>query len=169
MVDHYNTLHLLLCSAGLALFGLACMQDWAIRLVPNRIPIAIAAIGLVLRAAEGTLLTGLLAAATVFSLAVLCWRQGWIGGADVKLFTAGTILVTPGSAAGFILVSCLAGGVLAVAYAAVSCLVPAPSPNRPTGRLRRYLRLEQRRLRRRGPLPYATAIAAGAAFILAQG
>ena len=153
MVDHYNTLHLLLCSAGLALFGLACMQDWAIRLVPNRIPIAIAAIGLVLRAAEGTLLTGLLAAATVFSLAVLCWRQGWIGGADVKLFTAGTILVTPGSAAGFILV----------------CLVPAPSPNRPTGRLRRYLRLEQRRLRRRGPLPYATAIAAGAAFILAQG
>ena len=169
MVQHVNTLHLLLYSAGLALFGLACMQDWAIRLVPNRVPVAIAAAGLILRAAEGTLLTGLLAAATVFGLAVLCWRQGWIGGADVKLFTAGTILVSPGAAASFVLASCLAGGVLAVAYAALSCVVSPPSPNRPASRLRRYLRIEQRRLRRRGPLPYATAIAAGAAFILLRG
>ena len=169
MVQQFNTWHLLLCSAGLALFGLACMQDWAFRIVPNRVPAAIAATGMVLRVAEGSLLRGLLAATAVFCLAVLCWRRGWIGGADVKLFTAGTILVSPGSAAGFVLASCLAGGFLAVAYAAVSCLTPPPSATRPVSRLRRYLRLEQRRLRRRGPLPYATAIAAGAAFILLRG
>ena len=169
MVQHLDTLHLLLCSVGLALFGVACLQDWATRLVPNRVPFSIAAAGLILRATEGTLLFGLLAATAVFCVAVLCWRQSWIGGADVKLFTAGTILVSPGFAVGFVLASCLAGGILALAYAALSCVVPAPSPARPASRLRRYLRLEQRRLRRRGPLPYATAIAAGAAFVLLRG
>ena len=158
--------HLLLLSAGLALFGLACLQDWALRLVPNRVPAAIAAVGLTLRVADGTALVALPVAIAVFTAAVLCWRRGWMGGADVKLLGAGALLVPPGGVAGFVLATCIAGGVLALAYAALSCIVPPPSPIRPLTYLRRYLRLEQRRLRRRGPLPYATAIAAGAAFIL---
>ena len=160
---------MVLVAAGLVLFGLACLQDWALRLIPNRVPAAIALAGLSARVFDGTLLGGVIASATIFLAAAILWRRGWLGGADVKLFAAGALLVRPGSAIGFVLASCLAGGGLAIAYAALSCIVPPPAANRPTGRLRRYFRLEQRRLRRRGPLPYATAIAAGAAFIVLRG
>ena len=160
---------MVLVVAGLTLFGLACLQDWALRLVPNRVPAAIALAGLAARFLDGTLFGGIIASATIFLAAAALWRRGWLGGADVKLFAAGALLVPPASAIGFVLASCVAGGGLALAYLALSCVVPAPAAKRPIGRLRRYLRLEQRRLRRRGPLPYATAIAAGAAFIVLRG
>ena len=156
---------LLLLSSGLALFAVASLQDMAMRLVMNRIPLAIAAAGLALRGLDGTALLGLLAAGTVFFVAACCWQRGWLGGADVKLFGAGALLVPPHLVAAFVLVSCLAGGVLALAYAGLGLIAPAPSALRPLTRARRYWRVELRRLRRRGPLPYATAIAAGAAFI----
>ena len=164
-----NPSQLLLQSVGLALFGVACLQDWALRLVPNRVPLAIAAVGLCLQATDGTLLPALIAAVVVFFAAAFCWRRSWLGGADVKLFGAGALLVPPHAAIGFVLATCVAGGLLALVYALASRLVPAPSRVRPLTRLHRYLRLEQRRLRRRGPLPYATAIAAGAAFISLRG
>ena len=161
--------HYALLAAGLALFALACLQDCAMRLVPNRVPAAIAAIGLALRLGDGTAPPGVLLALAVFGGAFLCWRRGWLGGADVKLLGAGALLVPPGAVATFVLATCLAGGVLALCYAGLSRIAPPPSPIRPATHLRRYLRLEQRRLRRRGPLPYATAIAAGAAFVLLGG
>lgn len=169
MADPTTLTHLVLLSAGVALFVLACLQDWAMRLVPNRVPAAIAAIGLVCRIVDGTVLVGLLAAFIVFFIAALCWRRGWLGGADVKLLGAGALLVSPGAVFGFVLATCLAGGVLAAFYGVLSYFVPPPAPVRPLSYLRRYWRLEQRRLQRRGPLPYATAIAAGATFVLLGG
>ena len=158
---------LALLSAGLGLFGAACLQDWAVRLVSNRIPAAIALAGLGLRMLDGSAVAGLLAAFAVFAMAAFCWRQGWLGGADVKLFGAGALLVPPQGVAGFVLLTCVAGGILALGYAALGRLVPPPAAGaRPRNRLRRYVRLEQLRLRRRGPLPYATAITAGAICIL---
>ena len=165
MASLLATSQTLLLSFGLALFGVACLQDLAMRLVMNRIPLAIAVAGLALRALDDTVLPGLLAAGIVFFVSASCWRRGWLGGADVKLFGAGALLVPPHLAAAFVLVSCLAGGILALAYAGLGLVAPAPSAFRPLTRARRYLRVELRRLRRRGPLPYATAIAAGAAFI----
>ena len=159
----------MMLSAGLALFGLACLQDCAMRLVPNSVPAAIAVTGLALRLGDGTALAGVLMAAAVFGGAFFCWRRGWLGGADVKLLGAGALLVPPGAVTTFVLATCLAGGLLALGYAALSHIAPPPSPVRPATHLRRYMRLEQRRLRRRGPLPYATAIAAGATFVLLGG
>ena len=169
MAEPLHTIHLVLLLSGLALFGLACLQDWAMRLVPNRVPAAIAVVGLALRCLDGSLLFGLGAAFIVSFIAMVCWRRGWLGGADVKLFGAGALLVPPGAASGFVLASCLAGGVLAILYAGLARIIPPPAPTRPLSQLRRYLRVEQRRLQRRGPLPYATAIAAGATFILLGG
>ncbi len=169
MADLTSALHLFLPAAGLALFVLACLQDWAIRLVPNRVPASIAAIGLGCRVIDGTVLMGLLAGFIVFFIAALLWRRGWLGGADVKLFGAGALLVPPSAALGFVLATCLAGGLLAIVYCVLSFVVPPPAPVRPLTHLRRYWRLEQRRLQRRGPLPYATAIAAGATFVLLGG
>ena len=164
-----SQVQLLLQSSGLALFGIACLQDWAMRLVPNRVPLGIFSVGLGLRLADGTLLQGLAASALVLLLTALCWRRGWLGGADVKLFAAGAMLVAPSSTPTFILASCVAGGVLALAYIGMSFVAPAPSPGRPLTRMRRYARLELRRLHRRGPLPYATAISVGVAFVLLGG
>ena len=110
MTEPLSQTQLLLQSAGLALFGVACLQDWALRLVPNRVPLAIAGVGLGLRLADGTALAGLAAGGLVFLLAAFCWRRGWLGGADVKLFAAGATLVAPGSAPAFVLASCIAGG-----------------------------------------------------------
>ena len=169
MADSMTTLRLLFLSAGLAVFGIACLQDWAMRLIPNRVPLLIAGLGTGLRLMDGTLLGGSLAAAAVFVVAGLCWRRGWLGGADVKLFGAGALLVPPQAALGFVLASCLAGGVLAILYIGLARIVPPPAPFRPMSQLRRYVRVEQRRLQRRGPLPYATAIAAGATFVLLGG
>ena len=169
MMHSSHPIELSILSIGLALFAVACLQDWALRLVSNRIPIAIAASGITVRCLESSLTGGLLAAGTVFVAAALLWRRGWLGGADVKLFAAGALLVPPGYAPDFVLASCVAGGALGLAYAGLSYAVPAPAATRPSSRIRRYVRLEQRRLRRRGPLPYAMAIAAGASFILLRG
>jgi hypothetical protein len=45
-------------------------------------------------------------------------------------------------------------------------MAPRPPAARPSGLVRRALRCELRRLRRRGPLPYAAAIAAGGVFAI---
>ncbi len=156
--------------AGVALFAVAALQDLAFRLVPNRVPLAIAGLGLACRCATGSLLVGCVSFAVVFSVAAACWRRGWLGGADVKLFGAGALLAPSGAAAGFVLCTCLAGGVLAIGYWLAGRVVPAACPPaRPTGPLRRLARVEARRIRRGGPLPYAVALLAGASAMLAGG
>src|ERR1700710_121332 len=97
----HPTLSVTLELIAVALFALAALQDMAFRLVPNRVPLAIAVLGGILRAIEGDLAAGLLAAVVVFAVAAFCWRRGWLGGADVKLFGAGALLVPPSAAFGF--------------------------------------------------------------------
>lgn len=84
----------------------------------------------------------------------------------MKLFGAGALLVPPGAAFAFVLSACLAGGVLAILYWLAGRLVAPPSTVRPSSVLGRLVRVERRRLRRGGPLPYAVAITAGACFTL---
>ncbi len=169
MITFLTVIHVGFTVCGLELFALACLQDWALRLVSNRVPAGITIVAIFLRLADGTLVLAIPAAVSVLIAAVCLWKQGWLGGADVKLFAAGALLVPPAAVTSFILVSCIAGGLLAVLYACIGYIVRPPSSQRPTNRLRRYLRLEQRRLVRRGPLPYATAISIGAYFVLLGG
>jgi prepilin peptidase CpaA len=106
--------------------------------------------------------------ATVFAICLCCWLRGWIGGADVKLLGAAAIIVAPANAGTFPLAVTLSGGILALAYLAGRSILPPPAPRRPRGMFARILRVEAWRIRRRGPLPYACAIAAGTCFVLAQ-
>lgn len=154
---------------GAGCFGVAALQDMALRVVPNGVPLAIAAVGAALRVMDGSLPAGLVAAVAVFAAAAACWRRGWLGGADVKLFGAGALLAPPGAVLGFVLSACLAGGVLAALYWLVGRLVAPPSSVCPSNVFARLVRVERRRLRRGGPLPYALAITAGACFTLWQG
>ncbi|MDE2582968.1 MAG: prepilin peptidase [Rhodospirillales bacterium] len=159
----------LIGSAALLLV-LASLRDLATRMVPNGIPLALTAVGILLSALEGRLVWALLAGLIVFSFAFLCWRMRWIGGADVKMLGAGAVLVPPTAAASFVLATGVAGGVLAVIYLLARHFVAAPPPAGTAARrgnvLVRAWRAERWRIHRGCPLPYACAIACGALMML---
>ncbi len=154
----------LLCLIGALLLVFAAVHDIGFRTVPNRI-----ACGIVLRLLDGgthQLMWGLLCGGAVFIVTYACWRFGWMGGADVKLLTAAAVFVPPVMVPTLLLGTSLAGGAIALTYIIGSRLAPRPPADRPAGLLRRALRCELRRLRRRGPLPYAAAIATGGLFAI---
>ena len=150
--------------AAALLLAAAALHDVALRIIPNVIPLALLAIGLVLRLGDGSILPGLAFAAAVFAAAFACWRRGWMGGGDVKLLAATAFVVPPFLVGSFLVLTAQAGGVLAVLYLVLSRTVRLP----PRGRrppahnlLARILRAERWRICRGAPLPYGFAIAAG--------
>lgn len=159
------TIYPLLAFGGLLLI-VAGVCDIVARMVPNWISLALISCGVLVRGLTGQLATGLLAAALVLVLTTICWRRGWLGGGDVKLLAAAATVVPPWLVPMLIVAVALAGGVLALIYLGLRPLTPAPGDPAPGSWLRRILRIEQWRIRRGGPLPYATAIGAGTIFTL---
>lgn len=158
-----SIIHVVLWTAAAALLLEAVRQDVALRIIPNRLPLLLTTLGLLLRAVEGHPLAPLLLAAGVFIGAALCWRGGFLGGGDVKLLAACTLMLPPNAIAAFLLSTALAGGVLAAVYIALRRLPPRSFITQP-GRafFARVWRIERQRIRQGGPLPYACAICAGA-------
>jgi prepilin peptidase CpaA len=158
----------LLAVPAAGLLGYAALHDLAVRTVPNWLPAALLIIGISARLLEHNLLAGLLAASVAFIVLFSIWVAGAMGGGDVKLWAAAVLLVPPGwePQFAFFVDVILAGGLLALVYLGLSLIVPRPRAGHRRGRLRRFLRAEQWRIGRRGPLPYACAIAAGAIVAL---
>lgn len=152
-----------------ALLAAAALHDAAVRTVPNWISLALFLAGLALRAAHHDLPAGLAAAAALFALLALFWQLGLLGGGDVKLAAAAALAVPPHAVPGFVLAVAVAGGALALAYLLLPIFVPRPEPGRRRGLLARALKAEAWRLHRRGPLPYAAAIAAGCLYTILPG
>lgn len=172
-----------LTAASAVLLLLATATDVVFRRVPNKVSAMLTVCGLGLRLTSGSLVSGLVAAAVVFALAAFCWRRGWLGGGDVKLLAAATLTLPPLLTPTFVLAVALAGGVLALVYLALSVVErrsagtqAAEPPFAPPETLRkrsgpgrffrRMVRVERWRIQKRGSLPYAAAIAAGAFFVL---
>jgi prepilin peptidase CpaA len=160
------TTALTLISAAVLL--LASLHDIIARTVPNWTAVTLALLGLAQRAVAGSIPGGLLAGLLVFALAAFCWRRGWLGGGDVKLLGAASLIVSPGHVPAFICAVALAGGILALVYVIANRIIAARTPQSlvhtqfPTpGIFGRALRIERWRIRRGGPLPYACAIAVG--------
>jgi prepilin peptidase CpaA len=161
----------MLALAMLPALLLAALSDVALRIVPNRLPAVVACTGLAARAMSGDLRASAMLTAIVFGLLFACWRRGWMGGGDVKLLTACTLLVPAIAVGGLLLSVTLAGGVLSIFYLLgrlVSRRTAHPS-GRSASMLRRVLRVEAWRIRRHAPVPYACAIGAGCAFTLFAG
>lgn len=158
---HDQSIYELLPYLGLVGVAFAALHDFSVRTVPNWVSVAVFACGFILRLHEGTLKFGLIAALAFFFLTVLCWRFGLMGGGDVKMLTAAAILLPPLHTPLLLSGTAVCGGVLALIYFFAGWLVKPPHRPRPAGFVARILRCEQRRLSRRGPLPYAVAIAAG--------
>jgi prepilin peptidase CpaA len=164
--DHIPLLTLILKIAIAGLLLLAAARDIMTRTVPNWMSVALAALCTGLAATGFHLVWGLGFGLAIFAVCLLCWLRGWMGGADVKLLGATAIAVGPADAETFLLAVTLFGGILAVAYLAGRFVLRRPAPGRPQRLLPRVLRIEAWRIRRRGPLPYACAIAAGTMFVL---
>ncbi len=155
---------LALLAIGAALLAFAALHDLGFRTVPNRVSAALLIVGLALRLFAGDPFWGLGCGALVFACTYVFWQLGWMGGADVKLLTAAAVFVPPPMVPTLVIGTSLAGGVLALIYLLGSRVAPRPRPATSSSRfnlLHRAARCELRRLRRRGPLPYAAAIATG--------
>lgn len=154
------------------LLAVAAAADIALRIIPDTVPLCIAALGLSERAMAGDLARSLAAALAVFALASFAWRRGWLGGGDVKLLAACALLVPPASVPALVEYTALSGGGLAAVYLAARRLPPvaaaAQAPVRPALAARVW-RIERWRALRGGSLPYGCAIAAGALIILFGG
>ncbi len=160
--------------ASAVLLVLAAGHDIASRTVPNWMSAVIAVFGVVAAFASDRLLISISFGIVIFVAAALCWRRGWMGGADVKLLGAIAIVLPPQVVSTFVIAMSIAGAVHAVAYMMAGRVVrpPPPAPAQrvvPRTLVWRALRAERWRISRRGPLPYVCAIAFGFLFVLCNG
>jgi prepilin peptidase CpaA len=153
------------------LLGICLWHDVATRLIPDWASVTIALLGLLERAWLGPvpLLTSAASALLLLTLLLIPFARGMLGGGDVKLLVALALGVSPLGTYTLVVATAAAGGVLAVGYLLAGRLVSAVGPSVSHSTLRRVCAIEAWRLKRRGPLPYGVAIAAGAVFILWQG
>nr|WP_321983193.1 A24 family peptidase [uncultured Lichenicoccus sp.] len=152
----------MLAAAGcLTLLAYAALHDLAGRTIPDGVSAAIAALGCLRAVLVQTATPSILMAAAVFASAALAWRAGLLGGGDVKLLAAVSLMVAPQSVPILLASISMVGGMLACLYLAARRVLPAPQPIRPTRLVRRVVRAELWRVHRHCPLPYAVAIALG--------
>lgn len=100
---------------GLLAWVIVC--DFTTLRIPNRLPLAIALLFAVHVAADPggvDWLGGLLTALAVFVVAIVLFHFRVMGGGDVKLMAAVALWAGPGEILGFLLVTSLVGGLLAV-------------------------------------------------------
>jgi len=160
---------------AIALLLYAALHDLVARTVPNWLPLCVLALGAFARLMDHTLETGLIVAGATFAVLFAIWVLGYMGGGDVKLWAATALLIPPQwrPELNFFFMVFLLGGVLGLVYLALWPLLrrrrkaaAAVLPVAPRGLVRRALRAEAWRIARRGPLPYACAISAGAILSL---
>ncbi len=155
--------------AAAAMLVIAALHDLAVRTVPNRLIAGLTGCALLLATLQGRLLVSGAVASLLFLVTLGLWVHGYLGGGDAKLLPACALLVAPGNVPVLLLGMALAGGGLCLPYLFGRRLVRAPAPGRPASLPARLLRCERWRLCRRGPLPYAVAIAAGTLYALVRG
>lgn len=147
----------------------AAASDVARRIVPNRVCVALGLDGLVMQISAHSLPLSMLTMLGVFVPAAICWRYRLMGGGDVKLLAAATLLVQPRAVPVLVLAVALAGGLFGLMYWTAGHLLRAPAVERPSDRLRRILRIERHRMYRGFSLPYAVAISCGTLYVFGRG
>ncbi|MBR1210286.1 A24 family peptidase [Bradyrhizobium sp. JYMT SZCCT0180] len=136
--------------------------DIATRLIRNEICLALALLGIASQFASPMQLAQSLIVATIlFLLLLVIYQRRMIGGGDVKLLVALSIGLPLVGVVQLLIVTALAGGVLALVHLIMRVL---PQPRlAPAGSsfVRRVYAVERWRHLRHAPLPYGVAIACG--------
>lgn len=153
---------------AIPLLVFAAARDVATRLIPDTVSIVIALTGLLARLSAGWQDAGLslLIGLGLFGLMLPLAARGMLGGGDVKLMSALAVGLAPEDTWNFLVATIFAGGALGVAYILGRHLVPQTRVAGGATLLRRVMAVEAWRVRRRGPLPYAVAIAVGGILVL---
>jgi prepilin peptidase CpaA len=152
---------------GIGLLLYAAVHDVMARTVPNWTNGSIVVLALPIRILQGNLEPALFFSLAVFWLLLLLWRLRLLGGGDVKLWVAATLLVPPFWQNEYLALEriTLIGGLLALLYITqrhflkFKILVFKHPRNRYLWQ--RSIQAELWRMRRGGPLPYAVAISTG--------
>ncbi|HQT65055.1 MAG: hypothetical protein B7Z75_12970 [Acidocella sp. 20-57-95] len=160
---------------AMCLLCYAALHDVIARTVPNWLSGCVLLLGVAVRIADHSLRGAAVIAGITFIVLFAIWFFGVMGGGDVKLWAATVLLIPPQWQAElmFFLHVLLIGGALGVVYLAlwrpVSKLRAVRSGWRrvgPVARSQNFVsrvwRAEMWRIARKGPLPYAVAISAGA-------
>ena len=152
----------------LALLMVAAWRDVATRTIPDAISLLLLAIGGSARILQGPLdlAVSLGTALLLFFLLMLAYARNLIGGGDVKIMSALAVSMSPLDSYRFLVATAIAGGLLGLAYLLLSRRLNGLRQTRPSSLLGRVAAIESWRIRRRGPLPYGVAIAAGGTFVL---
>lgn len=157
-----------LTGTSIALLLGAALHDTAVRTIPNAIPMALIVVGSIQRMRDGEMLIGLVVVLVLAILFGLLWLRGLMGGGDVKLIPAASLVLPTSSIPDYVLAVAMGGGILALIYWALSHVVRRPRAGPRVGLLSRLSKAELWRLSRRGPLPYAVAISAGALLTIGK-
>ncbi|MGO9545944.1 MAG: prepilin peptidase [Rhodomicrobium sp.] len=159
-------------AASLAALAGCAATDLRARIVPDEFAVLIAVCGLALglRFEAGQVGISLLAAIGVFATLGVLAHYGFIGGGDVKLISAVTLLVPPDRVGLLLIEIALAGGVLSCLYLAAGALLRAMPRFRAELRkigsksaFRKWVRREGTRVASGYPMPYALAVLGGVA------
>ncbi|HWA41725.1 MAG TPA: prepilin peptidase [Hypericibacter adhaerens] len=123
--------HLLIiaCFAGLLLFAAA--QDLLWLKLPNRLSLAILLLypgHVLVSPVPVEWQSALILAAFVLAGGIFCFFMGWAGGGDAKLFTVVSLWAGPGLFPLFLLLTGVAGGVIAAVLLARRHLAPRFAP-----------------------------------------
>jgi prepilin peptidase CpaA len=157
-----------LALATLALLITAAWRDIAIRTIPDTVCLLLAITGMLARALQGpqAVAVSIGIATLLFVVLLFAYARRLLGGGDVKIIAALALGLSPLDSYRFVVSTAIAGGLLAIAYLMLSRWVPGDTNVKQLSLLGRVITVESRRIRRRGPLPYGVAIAAGGAFVL---
>ena len=168
---------MLLIVSVAALFAIA-LVDLRCRIVPNRLVLAVAVCGVGRRlwSAPGLIGFDLLAAAAIIVALGLLAHHGWVGGGDVKLIGAVTLLFPLSDVGALLLSISVAGGLIGCGYLAVRAtatevLKPRVCPedsqedsHTSIWGFENLLRGERRRIAAGEPMPYALAVVGGVIY-----
>jgi prepilin peptidase CpaA len=154
-------------SATLTLLIIAAWRDVATRTIPDTVGLLLVATGALARLRDGPLALAISAgsAALLFAMLLIAYARGLVGGGDVKLMTAIAVGLSPLDCYRFVIATAIAGGLLGIAYLALSRLLNGQYKTPRPSLLSRVCAIECWRIRHRSPLPYGIAIAAGGAFV----
>jgi prepilin peptidase CpaA len=155
----------LLAAAIVGLLIYAALADVAARIIPDGVAIGLVALGVIERLLAGlpNLGASVLVALLLLVILVFLNARGLMGGGDVKLAAAIAIGLPVEAIYRFIVVTSLAGGILALVHLALRYSIrkaPRPPPNG-ASLARRVIAAERWRIVRHGSLPYGVAIACG--------
>jgi prepilin peptidase CpaA len=111
------SVHLFVMALFFGLLTVAVLTDVETLRIPNRLCLALVAIypaHLLASPIRVDWPGALLLATAVFAAGLLSFAAGWVGGGDVKLMAATALWVGPGSFIDFLLITAIAGGIIAV-------------------------------------------------------